>query len=127
VLTANTIYGLADRVVDELRRALGIEKAARGVRVNSAARGYVETPVALEYGNPIRAPEAEKRRSYAVHPPRRTGAARRSGVDGGLSRVGRAPFITGATIVIDGGRSVLYHDRLLKSAVRTGRRTGRKK
>ena len=43
-----------------LVRALGIEYAARGVRVNAIAPGYIETQIAIDYWNTFPDPEAER-------------------------------------------------------------------
>jgi NAD(P)-dependent dehydrogenase (short-subunit alcohol dehydrogenase family) len=63
-------YPVAQHAVVGLTRALAIEYAARGVRVNAIAPGYIETPIATEYWNTFPDPEAERQRAYALHPPR---------------------------------------------------------
>src|ERR1700722_12716277 len=61
-------YPVAKHAVVGLTRALAIEYAARGVRVNAIAPGYIETPIATEYWNTFPDPEAERQRAYALHP-----------------------------------------------------------
>jgi NAD(P)-dependent dehydrogenase (short-subunit alcohol dehydrogenase family) len=103
-------YPVAKHAVVGLTRALAIEYAARGVRVNAIAPGYIETPIATEYWNTFPNPEAERQRAYALHPPKRIGRPEEVAWTAVFLASDEAPFINAATIVIDGGRSVLYHD-----------------
>jgi len=103
-------YPVAKHAVVGLTRALGIEYAARGVRVNAIAPGYIETPIAVDYWNTFPDPEAERRRASALHPPKRIGRPEEVGWTAVFLASDEAPFINAATIVIDGGRSALYHD-----------------
>ena len=103
-------YPIAKHAVVGLTRALAIEYAAKGIRVNAIAPGYIETPIASEYWSTFPDPEAERRRAYALHPPRRIGRPEEVGWTAVFLASDEAPFINAATIVIDGGRSVLYHD-----------------
>lgn len=54
--------------------------------------------------------EAEKLRANALHPPGRIGRPEEAGWTAVFLASDEAPFINAATIVIDGGRSVLYHE-----------------
>jgi NAD(P)-dependent dehydrogenase (short-subunit alcohol dehydrogenase family) len=103
-------YPVAKHAVVGLTRALGIEYAERGVRVNAIAPGYIETPIAVAYWNTFPDPDAERRRAHALHPPKRIGRPEEVGWTAVFLASDEAPFINAATIVIDGGRSVLYHD-----------------
>jgi NAD(P)-dependent dehydrogenase (short-subunit alcohol dehydrogenase family) len=103
-------YPVAKHAVLGLTRALAIEYAARGVRVNAIAPGYIETPIAINYWNTFPDPEAEKRRAYDLHPPKRVGRPEEVAWTAVFLASDEAPFINAEMIVIDGGRSVLYHD-----------------
>ncbi|MBA3518733.1 MAG: SDR family oxidoreductase [Rhizobiales bacterium] len=103
-------YPVAKHALVGLTRALGIEYAARGVRVNAIAPGYIETPIAVEYWNTFPDPEQERRRAYELHPPRRIGRPEEVAWTAVFLASDEAPFINAETIVIDGGRSVLYHE-----------------
>ena len=103
-------YPVAKHAVVGLTRALAIEYASRGVRVNAIAPGYIETPIATEYWNTFPDPELERRRAYELHPPKRIGRPEEVGWTAVFLASDEAPFINAATIVIDGGRSVLYHE-----------------
>lgn len=103
-------YPVAKHAVVGLTRALAIEYAARGIRVNAIAPGYIETPIATEYWNTFPDAELERKRAYELHPPKRIGRPEEVGWTAVFLASDEAPFINAATIVIDGGRSVLYHE-----------------
>jgi NAD(P)-dependent dehydrogenase (short-subunit alcohol dehydrogenase family) len=103
-------YPVAKHGVVGLTRALAIQYAARGIRVNAIAPGYIETPIARDYWNSFPDPAAERRRAFDLHPPKRIGRPEEVGWTAVFLASDEAPFINAATIVIDGGRSVLYHD-----------------
>ena len=74
-------------------RALAVEYAARGVRVNAVALGVIKTP---EH-------EAASYRGMAgLHPLGRLGTV--DDVAGGILYLERATFVTGETLHIDGGQ-----------------------
>ena len=93
-----------------LTRALGVEYAAQGVRVNAIAPGYIETQIAIDYWDTFPDPAAQRQRAYDLHPPKRIGRPEEVAMTTVFLASDEAPFINAACIVIDGGRSVLYHD-----------------
>jgi NAD(P)-dependent dehydrogenase (short-subunit alcohol dehydrogenase family) len=103
-------YPVAKHALVGLTRALAIEYAARGVRVNAIAPGYIETPIATAYWATFPDPAAERQRALDLHPPRRIGRPEEVAMTALFLASDEAPFINAETIVIDGGRSVLYHD-----------------
>ena len=103
-------YPVAKHGLLGLTRALGIDYAARGVRVNAIAPGYIETQIAVEYWNTFPNPAAERQRTYDLHPPKRIGKPDEVAMTAVFLASDEAPFINAACIVIDGGRSVLYHE-----------------
>ncbi|HEV8388288.1 MAG TPA: SDR family oxidoreductase [Dongiaceae bacterium] len=103
-------YPVAKHALVGLTRALGIEYAAQGVRVNAIAPGYIETPIATAYWNTFPDPEAQRRWASDLHPPKRIGRPEEVAMTALFLASDEAPFINAETIVIDGGRSVLYHE-----------------
>jgi len=103
-------YPVAKHAVIGLVRALAVEYAGRGVRVNAIAPGYIETQLAHDHWATFPDPEAEKQRAYALHPPGRIGRPDEVAMTAVFLASDEAPFINAATIVVDGGRSVLYHE-----------------
>ena len=103
-------YPVAKHGLLGLTRALGIEFAAENIRVNAIAPGYIETQIAVDYWNTFSDPDSERRRIYDLHPPKRIGRPAEVAMTAVFLASDEAPFINAACIVIDGGRSVLYHD-----------------
>ena len=103
-------YPVAKHGLLGLTRALGVEYAARGIRVNAIAPGYIETDLALDYWNTFPDPTAERQRIYDLHPPRRIGQPEEVAMTAVFLASDEAPFINATSIAIDGGRSVLYHE-----------------
>jgi len=103
-------YPVAKHGLLGLTRSLGIEYAADNVRVNAISPGYIETQLALDYWNGFPDPAAERQRTYDLHPPKRIGRPEEVAMTAVFLASDEAPFINAANIVIDGGRSVLYHE-----------------
>ena len=103
-------YPVAKHGLIGLTRALGVEFAAEGIRVNAIAPGYIETEIARAYWAGFPDPEAERQRAMAIHPPGRIGRPDEVAMTAVFLASDEAPFINAETIVIDGGRSALYHD-----------------
>ena len=103
-------YPVAKHGLLGLTRALGIEYAAKGIRVNAIAPGYIETQLNVDYWNGFADPHAERQRALDLHPPRRIGQPLEVAMTAVFLASDEAPFINASCITIDGGRSVLYHD-----------------
>ncbi len=103
-------YPVAKHGLIGLVRALGIQYAREGIRVNAIAPGYVETQICRDYWATFPDPEAERQRAYELHPPGRIGRPEEVANTALFLATDEAPFINASTIVIDGGRSVVYHD-----------------
>jgi len=103
-------YPVAKHGLLGLTRALGIQYARENIRVNAIAPGYIETAIAVDYWNTFPDPAAERQRSYDLHPPGRIGTPQEVAMTALFLASDEAPFINAACIVIDGGRSVLYHE-----------------
>lgn len=103
-------YPVAKHGVLGLVRALGVQYAAQGIRVNAIAPGYVETELAQQYWATFPDPEAERARVCRLHPPGRLGRPDEVAMTAVFLASDEAPFINATTIQIDGGRSAVYHD-----------------
>jgi NAD(P)-dependent dehydrogenase (short-subunit alcohol dehydrogenase family) len=103
-------YPVAKHGLLGLTRALGVQYAAENIRVNAICPGYIETEIARDYWATFPDPQAERQRAYDLHPPRRIGRPEEVAMTALFLASDEAPFINAAAIVIDGGRSVLYHE-----------------
>ncbi|WDS36185.1 SDR family oxidoreductase [Pseudoxanthomonas sp.] len=100
-------YPVAKHGLIGLSRALGIEYAAHGVRVNSISPGLILVPRIEAWFE--REPEARARQT-ALLPPKRIGTPREVAYTALFLASDEARFINATDILIDGGRSQLYHD-----------------
>lgn len=103
-------YPVAKHGVLGLVRALAIQYASKGVRVNAIAPAYIETDLAREYWAGFKDPQAERTRVQELHPQKRIGTAEEVAMTAVFLGSDEAPFINAATITMDGGRSVLFHE-----------------
>ncbi|HEY3539138.1 MAG TPA: SDR family oxidoreductase [Trinickia sp.] len=103
-------YPVAKHGVIGLTRALGIEYAARQVRVNAIAPGYIETQLTLDWWNAQPDPESARRATLALQPMKRIGQPEEVAMTAVFLASDEAPFINASCITVDGGRSALYHD-----------------
>lgn len=96
------LYGLSKAALAQLARNLAVEWGPQGVRVNAVAPGLIRTPLAQG----LLADEAFMARRLQATPLRRVGEPEEiSGVVAMLaSRAGG--FITGHTLVVDGGTTI---------------------
>lgn len=103
-------YPVAKHGVIGLTRALAIEYAERNVRCNAVCPGYIETQIVVDYFNTFPDPEAERRRAASLHPPKRLGTPEEVAWAAVFLASDESGFVNGASLMVDGGRSVLYHD-----------------
>lgn len=107
-----TPYVTAKAAIEGLTRALAVEYGARGVRVNAVALGSIATERYAAFLDGLGAAgaahvEEEMRR---IHPLGRVGAAAEVASVIAHLLSDDAAYVTGATIPVDGGRSVLARD-----------------
>jgi NAD(P)-dependent dehydrogenase (short-subunit alcohol dehydrogenase family) len=103
-------YPVAKHALIGLTRALAIEYAAQNIRVNAIAPGYIDTQIARDYWAGFPDPAAERARAENLHPPRRIGRPEEIAMTAVFLASDEAPFLNAETILVDGGRSALYHD-----------------
>ncbi len=103
-------YPVAKHGVIGLTRALGIEYAAQGIRVNAIAPGYIETQLVRDYWDEQPDPAAAREATFALQPPKRIGRPEEVAMTAVFLASDEAPFINASCITVDGGRSALYHD-----------------
>lgn len=103
-------YNAAKGAVDQLTRCLAVEWAPYGILVNSVAPGFVDTPMSIVNGvNELETPEFQefyvRRRRIPL-----ARAAQPAEIAEAVSFLAspRASYITGHTLVVDGGLSITF-------------------
>lgn len=100
-------YPVAKHGLIGLTRSLGIQYAAHGVRVNSISPGLILVPRIQAWFD--REPDARERQTELL-PPRRIGTPEEVAYTALFLASDEARFINATDILIDGGRSQLYHE-----------------
>jgi len=103
-------YPVAKHGLIGLTKALGIEYAARGIRVNSISPGLVLTAIAEAGFAAAPDPEAERRKQTEILPNKRIGTPEEIAYTALFLASDEARYINASDIRIDGGRSQLYHE-----------------
>lgn len=93
------LYGMSKAALAQLARNLAVEWGPRGVRANAIAPGLIRTPLAHE----LLANEAFMARRLAATPLRRDGEPQEVAGVAVLLASRAGAFITGQTLVVDGG------------------------
>lgn len=103
-------YPVAKHGLIGLTRALAVEYGPRGVRVNAVCPSYIDTPLNTEWFNTHPDPAASRTSAENLHPLRRMGTPDEVAYAALYLASPEAGFVTGSSLMIDGGRSVIYHD-----------------
>ena len=103
-------YPVAKHALIGLTRSLGIEYAARGVRVNSISPGLILTERVQAWLDSCPDPEAETRRQTEILPCKRIGEPDEVAYTALFLASDEARFIHASDIPIDGGRAQQYHE-----------------
>ncbi|MDC8786821.1 SDR family oxidoreductase [Roseateles koreensis] len=103
-------YPVAKHALLGLTKSLGIEYAGRGVRVNSISPGFIMTESNEQWLSTFDDPAAEKLRQAELLPVKRLGEPVEVAYTALFLASDEARFITATDILIDGGRTQLYHE-----------------
>jgi 3-oxoacyl-[acyl-carrier protein] reductase len=94
-----SLYGATKAAVDSLTKSWALELAARGIRVNAVAPGYVETDMtAAHLGDP-----ATRERALSRHPLGRLGTTEDVAKVVTFLCTDAAKFMTGQSLNVSGG------------------------
>lgn len=100
-------YPVAKHGLIGLTRSLGIEYAARGIRVNSISPGLIRTPAAQAWLDGLS--EEVRREQAMLLPCQRIGEPEEVANTALFLASDEARFINATDILVDGGRSQVYH------------------
>ena len=110
VITGCFPYPVAKHALIGLTRSLGVEYAGRGIRVNSISPGLIMTEQIKAWLAGCPDPEAELRRQVELLPCRRIGEPDEVAYTALFLASDEARYINATDILIDGGRSQMYHE-----------------
>lgn len=102
-------YPVAKHALLGMTKALGLEYAGQGVRVNALAPGYVRTQKAVEYWNSFPDPVAAEAETLKLHPGGRIAAPEEIARAALFMVSDECPFMNATCLTVDGGMSVLHH------------------
>jgi NAD(P)-dependent dehydrogenase (short-subunit alcohol dehydrogenase family) len=86
-----------------LMKAMALEAASSGVRVNAVVPGAIDTPMLRREAQAARDPEDQLRRFAGMHPMNRLGRPEEVAAAVMFLASDEASFVTGATLCVDGG------------------------
>jgi NAD(P)-dependent dehydrogenase (short-subunit alcohol dehydrogenase family) len=103
-------YPVVKHAVIGLTRSLAVEFGTQNIRVNALCPGCVETDICKEIWARCDDPEEERKRVGAVHPLKRNAQPVEIAYPALFLASKESSFMTGESMMVDGGRSVVYHD-----------------
>ncbi|MGE6784843.1 SDR family oxidoreductase [Ensifer adhaerens] len=102
-------YPVAKHALLGMTKALGLEYAGQGVRVNALAPGYVRTQKVVEYWNSFPDPVAAEAETMKLHPGGRIATPEEIAKAALFMTSDECPFMNATCLTLDGGMSVLHH------------------
>lgn len=102
-------YPVAKHALLGMTKALGLEYAGQGIRVNALAPGYVRTQKAVEYWNSFPDPAAAEAATMKLHPGGRIATPEEIAKAALFMTSDECPFMNATCLTVDGGLSVLHH------------------
>ena len=103
-------YPIAKHGVLGLTRALAVDYANKGIKINAISPGYIFTPINEWFFNTKPDPVAAKKEAEMRHPINRLGASEEIANAALFMSSDECNFMVGANVVIDGGLTLKIHD-----------------
>ncbi|MFT4161450.1 SDR family oxidoreductase [Shinella sp.] len=102
-------YPVAKHALLGMTKALGLEYAGQGVRVNALAPGYVRTQKVVDYWNSFPDPAAAEAETLKLHPGGRIATPEEIAKAALFMISDECPFMNATCLTVDGGMTVLHH------------------
>ncbi|WLR95646.1 SDR family oxidoreductase [Shinella zoogloeoides] len=102
-------YPVAKHALLGMTKALGLEYAGQGVRVNALAPGYVRTQKVVDYWNSFPDPVAAEAETMKLHPGGRIASPEEIARAALFMISDECPFMNATCLTVDGGLTVLHH------------------
>ncbi len=102
-------YPLAKHALLGMTKSLGLEYAAKNIRVNALAPGYVATQKVIDYWNSFPDPEVAKAETMKLHPGGRIATPEEIAMAAVFMISDECPFMNATCLTVDGGLSVQQH------------------
>ena len=103
-------YPIAKHGVLGLTRALAVDYAEKGIKINAISPGYIFTPINEWFFSTKPDPAAAKKEAEKLHPINRLGASKEIANAALFMSSDECNFMIGANVVIDGGLTLKIHD-----------------
>ena len=103
-------YPVAKHGVIGLTKALAVDYAAKGIKINSISPGYIETPIIDRFFNTKSDPIAARKEAENHQPIKRMGTTDEIANTIMFMSSDECNFMIGANIVVDGGITLRMHE-----------------
>lgn len=103
-------YAVTKHAVVGLTKNLAVEYGPNNIRVNTLCPGMVETRMAFEAWSKTAEPEGARQAIANVHPLKRNASLEEIAYPALFLASDESSFMTGQSLIVDGGRSIVYHD-----------------
>jgi len=110
IVTGHFPYAVTKHGVIGLTRSLAVEYGRDNVRVNALCPGMVETPTALRGWAATDDPEGIRKAVGETHPLGRNASPEEMAYPALFLASDESSFMTGQSLIVDGGRSAFYSD-----------------
>ena len=101
--TDSPVYCASKGAVVMLAKALALDYASRGIRVNALCPGIIDTPMLRRFADAMPEPESAMRQYAAAQPMGRLGTADECAAAAVWLASDDASFVTGVALPVDGG------------------------
>ena len=102
-------YAVTKHAIIGLTKNLAVEFGGNNIRVNALCPGMVETPAAFRWFDESEDPAAARKALGDIHPLKRNASCEEIAYPALFLACDESSFMTGQSMIVDGGRSVVYH------------------